>query len=204
MTSEVYAAILAAGSASRFGSTKQLAEIDGTTLVVRATTIANNVCADRTVVVAGHDAADVTEVLQGTQGFVVVNDGFAEGLGTSLARAVASVSHVASAVIVMLADQPGINAHHLENLIDAWNDGDYDIVTTTFADTQGPPVLFSSTCFDELRHLSGDAGGKHLFRDPRYRTETIVFEPAALDIDTEEDLESLRAARSNPTKSSRA
>ena len=197
MTSEVYAAILAAGSASRFGNTKQLAEIDGTTLVARATTTANNVCADRAVVVVGHDAVAVAEELQGTQGFVVVNDGFSEGLGTSLARAVTAISHVASAVIVMLADQPNISAQHLENLIGAWNDGDYDIVTTTFAGTQGPPVLFSSACFGDLRQLSADAGGKHLFRDPRYRTETIVFEPAALDVDTEKDLASLRAKRSN-------
>jgi len=197
MSSEVYAVILAAGSASRFGSTKQLAELDGVSLVARATATANDVCSDRTVVVVGHDTEAVTAELQGTRGFVIVNDDYSEGLGTSLARAVTSISHVASAVIVMLADQPDISSQHLENLIGAWNDGDCDIVTTTFAGTQGPPVLFSSTCFDDLRQLSGDAGGKHLFGDSRFNLATVVFEAAAIDVDTEKDLRSLRAKRGN-------
>jgi len=197
MTSKVYAVILAAGSASRFGSTKQLAEIDGMSLVARATTTANKVCADRTVVVVGHDAGAVTEELQGTRGFVIVNDGYSEGLGTSLARAVTAISHVASAVIVILADQPNISSQHLENLIGAWNDGDYDIVTTTFSGTQGPPVLFSSACFDELQNLSGDAGGKHLFKDDRFGLQTIEFEPAAIDVDTKKDLEVASSLRSS-------
>lgn len=189
MTPNVYAVILAAGSASRFGSTKQLAEVHGVSLVARATATANSACADKTVVVVGHDAGAVIEELQGTQGFVIVNDSYSEGLGTSLARAATTISHVASAVIVMLADQPDISSKHLEDLIGAWNDGDFDIVTTTFSATQGPPVLFSSTCFDDLRQLSGDAGGKHLFGDSRFDLATVVFEPAAIDVDTEEDLE---------------
>jgi molybdenum cofactor cytidylyltransferase len=188
MTSEVYAAVLAAGSASRFGSTKQLAELNGASLVARAVETANNVCADKTVVVVGHDAGAVTGELQSTAGFVIVNDHHAEGLGTSLARAVTAVSHVASAIIVLLADQPGITSQHLNNLIDAWSGDGRDIVATAFADTQGPPVLFPSGCFDDLQGLQGDAGGKHLFNDSRFQLTTIAFEPAALDIDTPEDL----------------
>jgi CTP:molybdopterin cytidylyltransferase MocA len=40
-----------------------------------------------------------------------------------------------------------------------------------------------------LQALRGDAGGKHLFDDPRFELRTVAFEPAAVDIDTEEDLE---------------
>jgi molybdenum cofactor cytidylyltransferase len=188
MTSDVFAVVLAAGSASRFGSTKQLAAVDGVSLVRRAVQTANDVCAERTVTVVGHDAGAVADDLQSSRGFVIVNDHHADGLGTSLARAVATIRHMASAVIILLADQPGITARHVDNLVSAWSGDDHEIVATVFADTEGPPVLFPSACFDDLLKLTGDAGGKNLFGDSRFQFKTIGFEPAALDIDTPADL----------------
>jgi molybdenum cofactor cytidylyltransferase len=194
MQHSVYTIILAAGSASRFGSTKQLAVVDGQALVSRAVTVANDACDGRSVVVVGHDAVAVAEEVRASAGFIVVNDHHSSGLGTSLARAVRSIRHVASAVVVMLADQPGINTQHLASLIDTWSGDADEIIATVFGETQGPPVLFPSMCFDDLQDLSGDAGGKHLFDDKRFRLRTIEFAPAELDIDTAADLESLRGA----------
>jgi molybdenum cofactor cytidylyltransferase len=197
MASNVFAIVLAAGSASRFGSTKQLVELEGLSLVARAVKTANEVVADRTVVVVGHDAGAVARELQSTEGFVIVNDRYAEGLGTSLSRAVTTIRHVASAVVVLLADQPGINSKHLQDLISAWNGDEHQIVATAFSETQGPPVLFPAACFDDLQGLKGDAGGKHLFSDSRFQLTTIAFEPAALDVDTPADLTQIsRNARS--------
>jgi molybdenum cofactor cytidylyltransferase len=197
MTSNVFAIVLAAGSASRFGSTKQLAEFEGLSLVARAVKTANEAVANRTVVVVGHDAGAVATELQSTEGFMIVNDRHAEGLGTSLSRAVAAVRHVASAIVVLLADQPRIDSQHLQELISAWNGDEHQIVATAFSATQGPPVLFPAACFDDLQGLKGDAGGKHLFGDARFQMTTVAFEPAALDIDTPADLTQIsRNARS--------
>lgn len=197
MTSSVFVIVLAAGSASRFGSTKQLAELEGLSLVARAVKTANDVVAGRTLVVVGHDAGAVIRELQSTEGFVIVNDRYAEGLGTSLSRAISAIRHVASAVVVLLADQPGINSKHLQDLISAWNGDEHQIVATAFSGTQGPPVLFPAACFDDLQGLEGDAGGKHLFSDSRFQLTTIAFESAALDVDTPADLTQIsRNARS--------
>jgi len=188
MNRTAYAIVLAAGSASRYGSTKQLAELDGTSLIARAVATANEACEGRTVVVLGHDAAAVAAELQGANGFVVVNERHGDGLGTSLAGAIKAVRHVASAVVVMLADQPGITAMHISELLGAWDGDAGAIVATAFGETQGPPALFAADCFDDLEALQGDSGGKHLFGDERFRFRKIVFEPAALDIDTPDDL----------------
>ena len=51
MDKPVFAVVLAAGSSSRFGSTKQLAEINGTPLVQQALNLAIEVCGDKTVLV---------------------------------------------------------------------------------------------------------------------------------------------------------
>jgi len=184
----VFAIVLAAGSATRFGATKQLAEIDGKSLVGRAIEIANDVCQDRCVLVVGHNHQAVSAACRFAPGFMVVNEDYAAGLGTSLALAVKSIRHVAGAVIVLLADQPRVTAQHVRALADSWSGSDNEIVATSFADTRGPPVLFPAACFDELAALIGDKGGRHLFDDDRFQLRTVTFEPASIDIDTPEDL----------------
>ena len=184
----VFAIVLAAGSATRFGATKQLAKIDGKSLVEHAVEVANDVCQDHCLLVVGHNHQAVSAACQSEHGFMIVNDDYAAGLGTSLALAVKSIRHVASAVIVLLADQPRITSQHVRALADAWDGSDDEIVATSFAGTQGPPVLFPAACFDELAGLTGDRGGRHLFDDQRFRLSTVVFEPSSIDIDTPEDL----------------
>jgi len=186
--------VLAAGSASRFGSTKQLAEIDGVTLVQRASAMATEACGANTALVVGHDWQAVAQACSPMQGFLIVNDNHADGLGASLAQAVQSVRHVAHAIVVLLADQAMIRAQHVQALSDTWSGASDEIVATAYADTIGAPVLFPRTCFDELAALQGDAGGRHLLKDSRFVVKTVIFEPAAVDIDTLDDLR--RASRS--------
>jgi molybdenum cofactor cytidylyltransferase len=184
----VFALVLAAGSASRFGSTKQVESFDGIPLVRRAMAAANEVFGDRTTLVVGHDWWTVKDVCEPQTGFMIYNDRFGDGIGTSIASGARSLRHVARAIIVMLADQPLITAGHLRALIDNWSGADDEIVATSFAESVGPPVLFPRACFDDIAMLEGDSGGKQLLHDERFRLATIQFEAAALDVDTPEDL----------------
>ncbi len=188
MSKQVYAVVLAAGSSTRFGGVKQLAEIGGKPLVRHAVETANSACGDRTLLVAGYESTDVIRGCVGLPGFIVVNDAYGDGMGTSIARAVRSVTHVADAVIILLADQPLITAKHLCALIENWSGDDNAIVASGFAGTQGPPVLFGRGCFDDLMQLQGDNGGRQLLDDRRFEVTIVDFEEALVDIDTPEDL----------------
>ncbi len=195
--SKIFAAVLAAGSATRFGSTKQLATLDGVPLVQRVTNVATAVCANNVVLVLGHDWQAVRDACSPIQGFVVVNDRYADGLGSSIASATRAVQHAAHAIVVLLADQALISAEHVQALCDAWSGADDEIVATAYADTLGVPALFPRGCFAELAGLRGDSGGRHLLSDERFRLKEVVFEPAAVDVDTPDDLKRiLRNARS--------
>jgi len=188
-TRKITALVLAAGSAKRFGSSKQLAEFDGIPLAKRALDIAVEVFGDSTALVVGHDWKAVTQSCSPLSGFLIVNDQHESGLGSSIACATRSVRHIAQAIIVTLADQPLITAGHLKNLRDSWSGADNEIVVTGFGDTAGPPVLFPRACFDET--LQGDTGGRDLLKDERFAVRKIVFEPASVDIDTPEALDHL-------------
>ena len=180
--------MLAAGSAVRFGSTKQLAELDNISLARRATTLAANCCESRSILVLGHDWNAVLDACSPLRGFLIINDKHEDGIGTSLALAIQSIRHVARAVLVLLADQPLITSAHVAALIDEWSGDEHEIVATSYADTTGVPALFPAACFDKLAALNGDQGARALLDDSQFNVRKIEFEDAAIDIDTTADL----------------
>ena len=193
-TRKIFGLILAAGTASRFGSTKQLEVIDGLSLVRRAVLLCNDVFGENTLLVVGYDWQRVLRSSGLSAGFLACNDSHAAGIGTSIAAGIRSLRHAADAATIVMADQPMITASHLRALERAWSGADDEIVATAFAATTGPPVLFPRACFTELVKLADDAGAKALLRDPRFTVRSVAFEAAAVDVDTPADLS--RAASS--------
>ena len=192
MTPNIHAVLLAAGASRRFGSNKQLADFGGRPLVRHAVETAGQVFANRVTLVLGHDWRAVLGACSPLQGFVVINEQHAGGLGTSIARGVRAVRHVADAIVVLLADQPLISPGHLGAVCAAWSGRADEIVATGHTGTAGPPVLFGPAAFDSLATLCGDQGARQLFTDERFMLRTVACEAAAIDIDRPEDLQSLR------------
>jgi molybdenum cofactor cytidylyltransferase len=188
----VFALVLAAGGASRFGSTKQIEPVDGVPLARRAMDAAIKVCGDRTALVVGHEWNTVKDACDPQTSFIICNDRYNDGIGTSIALGACALRHVADAIVVLLADQPLITPGHIQALIDTWSGIDDEIVATSFADSLGPPVLFPRACFEDIAALQGDTGGKHLLHDARFKVSTVRFEAAAVDIDTPDDLKNLQ------------
>jgi len=190
----IFAIVLAAGAASRFGATKQTAAWNGSTLVRRAGELATGCCDARTILVTGHDWQHVRAAYGALPGGFVVNENYADGIGSSLALAVRSIRHAAAAVLVTLADQPLITSAHLDGLIAAWSGGADEIIASGYAEANGVPALFGPGCFDALCELRADEGAKKLMHDSTFAVTTIPFADAAADVDTADDL--VRIARS--------
>lgn len=184
----VFAVVLAAGTSSRFGETKQIAEFGGVPLVQRAVKTASQVFGDSVITVIGHDAAIVLRSMRACSGFLVVNEAYESGLGSSISAAARACPTQTDALLLLLADQVLVTADHLKALLRHWSGTDDEIVATAYADSEGPPVLMPRATFDELRDLSGDTGARALLRDPRFKLTTVRFEDAAFDIDTRADL----------------
>ena len=185
----IFAVVLAAGTATRFGSTKQTAMVGCESLVRRASELACGACGNRTLLVAGHDLAAVVRSAERQCRFVAVNDRFQDGIGTSIALAASCLSHAADAILLLLADQALITPRHVQELLQKWTGRDTHIVATAFADSLGPPVLLPRATFARLAALSGDHGAKSLFEDDCFELSAITFEDARIDVDTLGDLE---------------
>jgi len=184
----LYVIVLAAGMASRFGSTKQLADYEGEPLVRRAVRLAESVCAERTVLVTGNDWQRVHNACAPLQGFLVRNEEYASGIGSSISRGVKAVAGVADAVLVLLADQPLITTQYLQDLIGQWNGSTDSIVCSEFSDAKGPPIIFPARYFGDLTRLDGDMGARVVLETHQNNVVGLPCEAAATDIDTIEDL----------------
>lgn len=171
-------AVLAAGASTRYGSPKQLATIDGETLLHRATRVAlewtRNGHDRRAFVVLGANAELLGDEVAGGVA-IVLNEHWQEGLSTSIHAAVRAAND-ADALILTLADQPGVTAVDLEQLTLAGA----PIVAASYDGTTGVPARFARTHFEALLALRGDAGAKALLA----HAATVPMPNAAWDIDT--------------------
>jgi molybdenum cofactor cytidylyltransferase len=184
----ITAVVLAAGTASRFGSQKLLAPFRGATLVRRTV---ENVLASQvfeTVVVLGRDGDEVRGALAELPVRFVTNADFRSGLSTSLRAGVEAIEPSTLAAVIVLGDQPGVTAAIIDQLIEEGRRSGRPIVVPEYAGVRGNPVMFDASIFAELRRTEGDQGARGVIaRDPaRVATVPFPFDMPA-DVDTPED-----------------
>lgn len=188
----IFATVLAAGCATRFGSTKQTAELDGKPLIRHAIDVARKACGRKIIVIVGQNWVKVVDAAGLERGFFAINELAKDGIGSSIAVAAGVCASRADAMLLLLCDQPLITAQHLNSLISKWSGDEHEIVATAFAETIGPPVLFPQGAFADLMALSGDKGARTLFNDDRFKVRSVSFEDAAVDVDTVKQLDALQ------------
>ena len=193
----LYAIVLAAGAATRFGSAKQLVRISGRPLLHNTVSNAVEIAGAATIVVLGAYAAELAPLLSHTPASVVINRDWREGIGSSIRRGVAALPSTCTAVMMVLADQAAVTAQDLQRLVSAWKRQPEYVAAALYSGSTGVPAIFPRSRFTELTELRGDMGARMLLQRNPDRVIRVPMERAALDIDTPEDLLSLDAGQQN-------
>jgi molybdenum cofactor cytidylyltransferase len=180
--------VLAAGAATRFGSPKQLARLNGRPLLHLAVARAVEIAGQSVTVVLGANAAELAPLLRHTGASMVINRDWTEGMGSSVRAGVAGIPAAADGALLMLADQPAVTADDLRRLVNTWRAQPNHIVAAQYAGTAGVPAIFAREDFAALGALRGDAGARALLRRAGERLVRVPLPSAAIDIDTPEDL----------------
>jgi molybdenum cofactor cytidylyltransferase len=187
--------VLAAGASRRFGSPKQLAQIDGRPLLQTAVARAVAVAGHAVTVVLGSGAAALTPLLRHLPASVLVNRDWNEGIGSSLRAGVAILPGSCDGVLVALADQVAVTTPDLQRLVAAWRQRPEMIVAAAYAGITGVPAVFPRWCFPALAGLRGDEGARLLLRRYADRVVRLPLPNAEIDIDLPEDLLAVEARR---------
>ena len=191
----VAALLLAAGSASRFGSDKLLHRLPhGIPVAVQALRHLRSVFDERILVVVRPETPELSALLRDEGGEVVVCEKAAEGMGASLACAIRAVhaAHASGAVdayLVALADMPFVRPSSIAAVRDALLGG-AALAAPYFRARRGHPAGIASRFRAELERLSGDAGARSLFEAHTAELVKVpVGDPGVIrDIDTPGDL----------------
>jgi molybdenum cofactor cytidylyltransferase len=183
---QVAALVLAAGASRRLGSPKQVAILDGETLLERSVRVAREAGLVPIVVVVGADWKFVLESSSFGDAVTVVNEDWAEGMASSIRIGIKTLEIAgtkAQGVLLMTCDQPAVTPQHLQLVV-----ASDDVKASQYAGRKGVPAYFPVRYFDRLMALHGDAGARQLLVE----AQSIEFAGGELDVDTAEDLERAR------------
>jgi molybdenum cofactor cytidylyltransferase len=193
----VAAIVLAAGSASRFGSPKALARLDGRPLLEHVVDAVRTAGIEEVVVVLGH-AAD--EIEDGIDWLIErrVRNPDPRHISSSLQVGLAAIGEIeppVKAVLVVLGDQPRVRPEVIRSLISAARSCEEPIVIPRYADGGGSnPILIRADAFDLADEATGDRGLGPLLEAQPELVHEVAVSGSNPDIDTPEDLAALEAA----------
>ena len=182
--------LLAAGSSSRLGRAKQLIEFQGKTLIKKAIEEAQNSQADCLVLVLGSNPELIQTGFDSSSTPFIVNPDWQHGMSSSMQAGLRFLmeKEVIDQVLLILCDQPFVDASLLDQLITAKEESGKKIVASAYSNTMGVPALFDGRYFEELLQLSGSEGAKKVIFNHQAEVQALDFPLGAVDLDTEEDV----------------
>lgn len=188
--------ILAAGASRRMGQAKQLLEVGGRPLLEKVVAAACAAHLDDVVVVLGARAEEIEASVDFGRARVVINPEHERGMSTSLRAGIASLGPEVSRALVILGDQPDVNAALLDRLLDLQEASGLPAAALSFEGLLHPPMVLTREWWAGLEALEGDVGLRAVVRaHPELVAALPAEQPGGhpVDIDTPEDFEKLAA-----------
>jgi CTP:molybdopterin cytidylyltransferase MocA len=186
--------VLAAGSGSRFGGAKQLAELDSRPLLEHALRAVEAVPAiERIVVVLGARADEVRAGVDFGTSEVVLCEDWETGQSASLRRGIAAIAADAQAAVITLGDMPRVTPQVIARFADvAAEHGPLARARAVYDGVPGHPVVLGRAYFHAVAELEGDVGARELLRRIGVLKVECAHLCSSIDVDTPADLEGLR------------
>lgn len=190
--------VLAAGTSSRMGRTKQLLPFRGRPLLQHVVDVAAT-SLDEVVVVLGYAAAEIGSVLSlPSHARIEINPDYGSGQASSLRVGLLAVADRFPGAVVLLGDQPGIGGEAIRAVIETQLRTGAAIVRTTYRGMPGHPVYLDRSIWPEIMEASGDLGARAWIAKHPDRVEAVATSsPAPIEVDTEDDYQRLLESESS-------
>jgi CTP:molybdopterin cytidylyltransferase MocA len=133
----IWAIVLAAGAATRFGSPKQRLLLPSVLDRVRASAVD-----DMVVVLGAHEVE--------TDARTIRCDEWERGIGASLRCGLSALPEEAEAAVVVLADGPRLAPEAVDRVIDKWREAGAEVVAATYGGVRLHPVLLGRAAWSGI------------------------------------------------------
>lgn len=191
----VGAVILAAGMSRRYGKPKQLARLDGETLLEHAIGAARAARLGPVVAVVPVWLSRPASLGDGALRWV--HNPFPErGMSLSLRLGFAALGEGVAAAMILLGDQPLLPEATLAAVLAAR--GRRPVIAADANGILAPPVLVERSQFHLIEHLSGDIGMRGWLAANPELVQAVPVSNHPPDIDTPDDLGRVTTPRMRP------
>jgi molybdenum cofactor cytidylyltransferase len=138
------------------------------------------------IVVTGASGQEIRRTVGAPEAVFAFNRRWRSGIASSIRT---GLRHIGSAdsILLLLADQPFVDAPLLRRLIEALGTSGRTIAACRYSGTFGAPALFRRCWIEDLRGLRGDRGAGTLLARNKSRVAAVPFAEGAIDIDTPTD-----------------
>jgi molybdenum cofactor cytidylyltransferase len=190
--------LLAAGSSSRMGQSKQLLVLENESLLLRSTKAALTSSSENVTVVLGDNEKEHRSVISHLPIQIVVNQDWQKGMGSSIKT---GLHHVlknqpdVQAIIITVCDQPLLTSSHLNKIIAAYQQKHECIVASRYSNSAGVPALFDKDLFSELLNIEDSHGAKVVFSKHLENVGLVDFPGGEIDLDTWEEYQNFISKR---------
>jgi molybdenum cofactor cytidylyltransferase len=177
------------------GAPKQLLTLGGQSLVRRAAAAALDGGCTPVIVVTGAHGDAVTADLAGLAIITAFNPDWSRGMGTSVRAGLSALMAAApqsDAAVVLVCDQPHLDAAVIRKLIAGWTAGGKPMAASEYAGTVGPPCCFDRSRFAALAAIADRDGAKQLLLADPQAVTTIAWPDGRVDVDTPQDWQNVR------------
>jgi CTP:molybdopterin cytidylyltransferase MocA len=199
--------VLAAGAGSRFGGGKMLAPLAGRPILQHTLDALAAARVTDVVVVLGTDAAEVERAIEWRSERRVVNATPAAGLAGSLRVGLASTTATdpaPGAVLVVLGDQPLLDAEQLRRLVTESDDESHPFVVPEWSGGGSPnPVLLLPDAWALVDEAAGDRGMASVMAARPDLVRRVPLNGRNVEVDTQEDLRDAEEALGQSRRSVR-
>ena len=186
--------ILAAGTSARLGRPKQTLELWGKPLLQHVIDAAAGARMREVIVVLGHRAASIADVLQVPHGTrLIENPDFRAGQSTSLRAGLDACDRGCEAAAVLVGDQPGLTTAMIDKVIAGYLAAGAQVARACFEGAAGHPVIVDRALWSTWR-VVGDRGWRNLVASAPRRLDVEMGVPLPEDVDTPEQFEALKRA----------
>ena len=186
------AVILAAGSSSRMGQSKQLLKIKSESLLRRTIKTVVDSDVDQVVVVLGSNQQTHQKEIVDLPIQIIYNEKWEKGMGSSIKSGVKFVKdnfQRCESILFAVCDQPRLTADHLKKIIQAFHSENKSIIASHYSNSPCVPALFDRSMFEKLLKIDDQHGAKKIIQDYSKSAHLLDFPGGEVDLDTPNDWE---------------
>ena len=185
---KIYGLVLCGGYSSRMGKFKPLLQLRGSTIVEQTVSSLKKAGIEKVLCVTGHNAEELSKVLDTAGICHVHNANYDQGMFTSVQAGISNLPDDCEGTFILPVDCPLCSPAGISKTLSLAKTGQYDVIYPAHAGRRGHPPFVHKSLFPSILAHNGEGGLRTILNASKRQIEVDTGDENTLfDLDTMED-----------------